>query len=105
MRTECGVQSWPVGAAAILQSSQIFSGLFLLSVFHLCENHVDYSVIYLISGVFTISSLIGIVMLMSVRSAETGLLQYTPKINTLVIPSRAQYDHLEMMSKVVEDDC
>lgn len=82
--------------------SQVCSGLFLFLVFYFRDNKIDYSTVYVIFGVFIVCSLIGVLMLMSLRGAQSGLLQYAPKITTLAVASRLQYDHVEMTSELLD---
>ncbi|KAI6192071.1 UNC93-like protein MFSD11 [Aphelenchoides bicaudatus] len=84
----------------VLQSSQIVAGLFLLFAFHFRSN-IDYQTIYLIFGVFTMSSLGGVVMLLSLRGAQSGKMQFAPKMSTLAIASRPQYNHWKVMKSTV----
>lgn len=76
--------------------SQVFAGLFLIAVFHF-RSTINYHTIYLIFGIFTLSSITGAIMLLSLRSARSGKMQFAPKMSTLAVASKPQYDHWEMM--------
>lgn len=79
--------------------SQIFFGLFLFLIFYFRDNRLDNSTVYIIFGVFIVSSISGMILLMSLRSADTGSLQYAPRISTITYTPQPKYDHIKVMSR------
>ncbi|KAI6232033.1 UNC93-like protein MFSD11 [Aphelenchoides besseyi] len=87
---------------AILQSCQISGGIFLFVVFRTNSSTFDSTTMNILYGSFTAVSMIGIILLMNLRSATNGSLQYTPKMATHSTTALQKLNHVQALKSTFQ---